>query len=485
MFAGKRSRALAALMLAATAAGVMVAVTTSGAAPNELHLHLGTDGRYFQYGNTTQNLTLAPNSCKITSAEPLIDVMSNGSTAPGLGPDNSMGVRSNQGGNGTPCSQVDQTESLTLKPGTAMTGKSFSGVRMDLEMTGNASVTLTLASPSNSATYKLLTGTSITPAQAGEPDYVTTVPYTVSSSPGDTTDACAAPNSSGPNSGPNDNCQWTVQPEFDFTTLTLTTTAGTVSLEGSADFANNPAFDTVFYLSNTPPVANDDTADVPQNATTDVVVLGNDTDIDSTTLTPTSIGNLSPSTATAVANPDGTIAFTPPAGYFGPASFTYKANDGQADSNTATVNLTVYRVICSNETVTDADGAVTGSFTRLDDTFNCKRYELDASSANGTILFQPSGATDVDYRGYVSFGGTTAPVGPFPLLLEYDPFGGNTFQPVQWCINPQFDGGGNVTTATLPGIETWCIASADTRPNGIGDLVTTWQVFGHDDPRFR
>lgn len=668
MFAGKRFRVLAALMLVATAAGVMVAVTTSGAAPNELRLHLGSDGRYFQYGSTTQNLTLASNSCRINSAEPLIDLASNGSTAPGLGPDNSMGVRSNQGGNGTPCSQVDTTESLTLKPGTSMTGRSFSGVRLDLEMTGNANVTLTLANGSTSANYSLLTGTSITPAQAAEPGYDTTVPYTVSSSPGDTTDACAAPNSSGPNSGPNDNCEWTVQPGFNFTTLTLTTTVGTVSLEGSADFANNPAFDTVFYLSNTPPsptndtvttpedtaksgnvltndtdvdgnpltatlgtgpshgtlalagtgaytytpalnyngpdsftyaasdgiastnatvnitvtpvndapvaqsgnastnedqkvtitiatdvdstsltasctgaaggtvqdngdgtidftpaanfngtvtltctatddngaqttssativvgvaavndppVANDDTAEVPQNATTDVVVLGNDTDIDSPTLTPTSIGNLSPSTATAVANPDGTIAFTPPAGYFGPASFTYKANDGQANSNTATVNLTVYRVICSNETVTATDGAVTGSFTRLDDTFNCKRYALAASSANGTILFQPSGAAAVDYRGYVSFGSTTAPVGPFPLLLEYDPTGNNTFRPVQWCINPQFDGNDNVTSATLPGLEKWCIAGADTRPNSSGDLVTTWQVFGHDDPRFR
>ena len=148
MFAGKRFRVLAALMLVATAAGVMVAVTTSGAAPNELRLHLGSDGRYFQYGSTTQNLTLASNSCRITSAEPLIDLASNGSTAPGLGPDNSMGVRGNQGGNGTPCSQVDTTESLTLKPGTSMTGRSFSGVRLDLEMTGNANVTLTLANGS-------------------------------------------------------------------------------------------------------------------------------------------------------------------------------------------------------------------------------------------------------------------------------------------------------------------------------------------------
>lgn len=668
MFANKRFRVLGALLLAATAGGVMVGITSSGAAPSELHLHLGSDGRYFRYGSTTQTLTTASNSCKINSAEPLIDLSSLGSTAPGIGPDNSIGVRSNQGGNGTPCSQVDPAESLSMKPGTAMTGRTFSGLRLDLEMTGNALVKLTLSGSSTSATYQLQTGTSIAAPETAEPDYDTTVPYTVSSSPGDTTDACAAPNSSGPNSGANDNCEWTVQPGFNFTTITLTTTVGTVSLEGGNDFGNDPAFDTVFFLSNTPPTANDDTAttpedtaksgnvltndtdadgnpltatlgtgpthgtvtlaatgaytytpaadyngpdsftytasdgiasssatvritvtpvndapvavsgnastdedqkvtitvatdvdstsltasctgaaggtvhdngdgtidftpaanfngtvtltctatddkgaqtsssativvgvapvndapvanddtvEVPQNTTTAVAVLGNDTDVDSASLSPTNIGNLSPLGATAVASIDGTVAFTPPAGYVGPASFTYKATDGQANSNTATVHLTVYPVICSNDTVTDSDGSVTGSFTRLDDTFSCKRYALDASAANGTVLFKPNGAAAVDYRGYVSFGSTAAPIGPFPLLLEYDPTGGNTFQPVQWCINPQFDGNDNVTSATLPALQTWCIAGADTRPNSTGALVTTWQVFGHDDPRFR
>ncbi|MBK5287723.1 MAG: tandem-95 repeat protein [Acidimicrobiia bacterium] len=656
-------------MLVATATGVMVAVASSGATPNEVRLHLGSDGQFFKYGTTTQTLTTASNNCKINSAEPLIDLGTpTGSTAPGIGPDNSIGVRSNQGGNGTPCSQIDQTESLSLKPGTTIAGRSFSGLRLDLEMTGNARVNLTLSNSTTSALYQLQTGTSIAPAQAAEPDYDTTVPYTVSSSPGDTTDGCAAPNSSGPNSGANDNCEWTVQPGFNFTSVTLTTTVGTVSLEGSGDFGNNPEFDTVFYLSNTPPtatddtvttaedtaksgnvltndsdadgnplsatlvtgpnhgtvslaatgaftytpaadyngpdsftyaasdgiassnatvhitvtpvndppvaqsgsastnedqtvtitiatdidstsltasctgaaggtvhdngdgtidftpaanfngtvtltctatddqgaqttssativvgvtpvndapVAHDDTAEVAQNGSVDIPVLANDTDVDGDTLTPTSIGSLSPSGSAAVANPDGTVTFTPPAGYTGAASFTYKASDGQATSNTANVDLTVYPVICSNETVTDTDAGVTGSFTRLDDSFNCKRYALDASAASGTVLFKPNGAAAVDYRGFVSFDSTAAPIGPFPLLLEYDPAGGTTFQPVQWCVNPSFDGSGLVTAATLPAGQTWCIASADTRGNSSGALVTTWQVFGHDDPRFR
>ena len=50
----------------------------------------------------------------------------------------------------------------------------------------------------------------------------------------------------------NDNCQWTVMPGFDFDKATLTTSCGTVSLEGGSDFGSGPANDTLFYLSNSP-----------------------------------------------------------------------------------------------------------------------------------------------------------------------------------------------------------------------------------------
>ena len=43
-------------------------------------------------------------------------------------------------------------------------------------------------------------------------------------------------------------------------------------------------------------------------------------------------------------NPNGGFTYTPAANYNGPDSFTYKANDGAADSNVATVSLTVTAV---------------------------------------------------------------------------------------------------------------------------------------------
>jgi VCBS repeat-containing protein len=578
MFGNKKLRVLAATVLVTGAMGA-VAMTSGGAEPSAVHLHLGSDGRYFKFGSTTQTLTTANNSCAISSAQTVMSLTSTGTaSSPGLGSD-SIGVKSKSGANGTPCGQVDSTESVQLKPGTTMGTRTFSGVRLDLELTGNAVGKLTLSRGTTSAVYLLQTGTSIAAAQSSEPDYDTTVPYTVSSSPGDTTDACAAPNSSGPNSGPNDNCEWTVQPGFSFDTVTLTTVSGgTVALEGSNDFGNNPNFDSLFYLSNSaptptddtvttnedtaatgnvltndsdpdgnplsaslvtdvthgtlslsgtgaftytpdadyhgsdsftyaasdgslstnatvsitvtsvddPPVAQDDSAEVNQHEFVDVPVLANDSDIDSASLSPTNIGNISPVGATATANGDGTVRYTPPGSYTGPGSFTYKASDGTLTSNTATVSVTVFPAICSNDTVSDQDGSTVGTFTRLDDSFNCKRYALAATAADDTVLFQPTGGDFVDYRGFVSFGANPAytPGQPVVLNLSYDPTGGTTYQPVQWCVDPQFDASHNVTSATIPAGETWCIASAATDADANGSPVTTFQVFGHDDPRF-
>jgi hypothetical protein len=189
-------------------------------------------------------------------------------------------------------------------------------------------------------------------------------------------------------------------------------------------------------------------------------------------------------------NANGSFSYTPDADFVGTDTFTYNATDGSTLSNAATVSVTVFDVMCSEETVSDEDGVVSGSFTRLTDSEICKRYVVNAEAATGeqpaTVLFQPEGDFDVAYRGFLEFGGEDPPAGndPFELFLEYDPTGGDIFQPVQWCIDPEFDGDGNVTAATLPGGETWCIASALTR--GVGsELVTTWQVYGEDDPKFR
>ena len=68
-------------------------------------------------------------------------------------------------------------------------------------------------------------------------------------------------------------------------------------------------------------------------------MLGNDSDADGDPLT--AIPVAPPSNGALALNPNGGFTYTPSAGFIGTDSFTYQANDGTADSNVATVSLTV------------------------------------------------------------------------------------------------------------------------------------------------
>jgi len=102
---------------------------------------------------------------------------------------------------------------------------------------------------------------------------------------------------------------------------------------------------TTLVPSNTAPAAADDGYTINEDAVLTVIapgVLGNDT-----------AGEGDPLTASLVTppihgilglNPDGSFTYTPAKDYFGPDAFTYQANDGLADSNVATVALTIIAV---------------------------------------------------------------------------------------------------------------------------------------------
>ncbi|MEA2422358.1 MAG: large repetitive protein, partial [Thermoleophilaceae bacterium] len=96
---------------------------------------------------------------------------------------------------------------------------------------------------------------------------------------------------------------------------------------------------------NQAPVANDDTGSTSEDTQLNVSapgVLTNDTDQNGDTLTATMVTG--PSHGNLTFNSNGSYSYTPAANYNGPDSFTYKANDGAADSNIATVNITVTAV---------------------------------------------------------------------------------------------------------------------------------------------
>src|SRR5205814_983214 len=68
-------------------------------------------------------------------------------------------------------------------------------------------------------------------------------------------------------------------------------------------------------------------------------VLANDVDVDGDRLTAVLVSG--PAHGTLTLNPDGSFTYTPAAGFTGIDTFTYRANDGTADSNAVLVNITV------------------------------------------------------------------------------------------------------------------------------------------------
>ncbi|MGB3401231.1 MAG: DUF4347 domain-containing protein, partial [Microcoleaceae cyanobacterium] len=93
---------------------------------------------------------------------------------------------------------------------------------------------------------------------------------------------------------------------------------------------------------NTPPVADDDNyttpLDTPLTINTPGVLEG-DTDADGDPLT-VAIAT-EPSSGSVTLNPDGSFSYTPNPGFIGDDSFTYIANDGEDNSNVATVTISV------------------------------------------------------------------------------------------------------------------------------------------------
>jgi VCBS repeat-containing protein len=93
---------------------------------------------------------------------------------------------------------------------------------------------------------------------------------------------------------------------------------------------------------NDTPVALNDSRSIAENGVLAVAapgVLGNDTDVEGNSLTAVKVTD--PASGSLALNANGAFVYTPDANFNGVDSFTYKANDGSADSNIATVTITV------------------------------------------------------------------------------------------------------------------------------------------------
>ncbi|HVR66868.1 MAG TPA: Ig-like domain-containing protein, partial [Verrucomicrobiae bacterium] len=172
---------------------------------------------------------------------------------------------------------------------------------------------------------------------------------------------------------------------------------------------------------NDPPIARDDNKATDEDTPVTGDVRGNDFDADGDKLTVQVIDG--PDNGTLQFNADGTITYTPVADFNGIDEFTYKVNDGTADSNLATVTITVggtndVPVAVDDAVVTKEDTAVNGSVLGNDTDADGDKLTaiLVDGPDNGTLIFNDDGSftytPDADFNGTDTFSYQASDDGP-------------------------------------------------------------------------
>ena len=197
---------------------------------------------------------------------------------------------------------------------------------------------------------------------------------------------------------------WSYSPDGDYSgpdSFTFRANDGT-------DNSNTVAMSITVTPTNDPPVCAPDSSsgseDNDQNGTITC------TDADDDTLTYSKVAG--PAHGTAAVAADGDWTYSPNADYSGPDSFTFRANDGTVNSNTATMSITVTSAndppVCSADTSSgneDTDQSGTLVCTDADD--DTLTYSKVAGPTHGSATVDTDGAwsysPDGDYSGPDSF----------------------------------------------------------------------------------
>lgn len=270
----------------------------------------------------------------------------------------------------------------------------------------------------------------------------------------------------------------------------------------------------VEYEINQPPTANPDAYETAERDEADPLalivpaeegVLANDTDPDDDPLTASDA--TTPTNGGAVSlDSDGSFTYTPDHAYawaddeFSRVdTFDYTVSDDRGGSAVGTVSITVERVVCVGESVSDVDGVVEGVFTLLETTNDpCKHYAVDAQASenpDGELITLEIPGDDTNpslFRGLLSFSPEALTEnGELILGVEYDPdlSDGLQLRTLPVCVNPVFVDG-MVVDADLPQttgelVDTWCLAGVVGMATGAGgELVVTYQTIGLEDPGF-
>jgi VCBS repeat-containing protein len=165
----------------------------------------------------------------------------------------------------------------------------------------------------------------------------------------------------------------------------------------------------VATITNHAPAAVNDSYSTSEDTILEITspgVLANDTDADSDPLTALKITD--PAHGSLTFNADGSFSYNPEANYYGSDSFTYRANDGEEDSNIATVTITINAV---NDPPVAVDDTATVDQDSTDNFIDVLANDSDAEgetitvtgvtqAAHGSVTFNPGGVTYTPNAGF-------------------------------------------------------------------------------------
>ena len=160
---------------------------------------------------------------------------------------------------------------------------------------------------------------------------------------------------------------------------------------------------------NVAPTANSQSATTNEDSSVIITLAGSDVEGDALTFAIESnpingaLSGLNPST--------GAVTYTPNANFNGADSFTFKANDGSADSNTATVSITVNPVndvpaANSQSMTTDEDAAKSITLTGSDVDGSALTFSIVSNPANGALSGLNPATGAVTYTPNANFAGS-------------------------------------------------------------------------------
>lgn len=200
-------------------------------------------------------------------------------------------------------------------------------------------------------------------------------------------------------------------------TVEYVPTLGFVGIDGFSYTVTDPsgATDTAAVTvtvsaTNRPPAAIDDFASTGPDTPVVIDVLSNDSDPDGDVLSLSTVG--SPARGTAVLNGDGTVTYTPEAGFAGLDAFAYTVADsgGGTDSGIVTVSVAPAAgapVVKPDNAVVPEDGTVDIAVLANDTSDSTLAVQSVGNATHGTVALQPDGTVRyspaIDYNGPDSF----------------------------------------------------------------------------------